>query len=150
MSGIPDNSLGTAAVLMDHKPRISLATGTVDNMAFPAGIVRGESCSIARLTGVCTVFDVDRRLQNVSYDVAAGLIKQEVEDDAIADPLGTGSIVEAPDPLVDLRASWLWHRQTQFNPTSAGNGLQVFNVELKCSRLFVAPGPTVYDGTGAR
>ena len=131
---------GTSSVLLAHAPRISLSAGTVDQMAFPAGIVRGETCSIARFTGHLMVYDIDRRQQNIGYELAAGLIRQEVEDDAIADPVGTGSIVLAPDPLNELRASWLWHRQVTWQPQSAGANYTVLQwseeIDSTNSRIF--------------
>lgn len=137
-----DNGVtATAAILLTHNVRAKVADGQgIRRMAFPAGIVRGESCSIARFIADVTVFDIDRRAQNVSYAVGAGLIKQEVEDDAIADPVSTGQIVSAPDPLQDLRASWLWHNQVAFNPQAAGPSYQHLSVQMTVdstnSRIF--------------
>jgi len=135
-----DEGKATGSILLAHPARISLSAGTVNNMAFPAGIVRGETCSIARLTGFLSIYDVDRRQQNISYEMAAGLIRQEVEDDAIADPTSIGSVVAAPDPLDELRASWLWHRQIVWNPQSAGANYTVASWDTEMdttnSRIF--------------
>lgn len=137
-----DQDVGFASgqTLLNHKPRISLSTGTVDKMAFPAGILRGESCSIARFAGNLTIFDTGRRQQNVSYVTGAGLIKTEVEDDAIADPISTGGIVSAPDALNDLQASWLWHRQLTWNPKATGSRYETYSldwdIDTTNSRIF--------------
>lgn len=121
-------------------PRLALSAGTIDNTAFPAGIVRGESCSIARFIAQVHVYDVDRRQQNISFETACGLLKMPVEDTAIADPIAEGPITDAPDPLVDLRASWLWHSQMQWNPQSAGANYTVYSQDFKVdstnSRVF--------------
>lgn len=117
-------------VILKCQPRLKPSSGTINRTAFPAGIVRGESCSIARLIGHLSIYDVDRRQQNVSFAVGAGLLKVEVEDDVVADPVSTGGLVSAPDALDDLRASWLWHTQTVWNPQSAGANYTVFEMHM--------------------
>lgn len=135
-----DNGIARNQILLTEQPRLSLSAGTVDQVAFPAGIVRGDSCSIARFIGYLTVFDVERRNQNISYDVGAGLIKQEVQDTFIADPNAAGAAGSAPDALQDLRASWLWHGQMTWNPQAGGANYQHLDVAFKLdstnSRVF--------------
>lgn len=135
-----DGATAENAVILSATPRLALSAGTVDAVGFPAGIVRGETCSIARFIGSLSVYDVDRRQQNISYDLAAGLIKQEVEDSYVSDPVAAGVSLPAPDALSDLRASWLWHAQEQWNPQSAGANYTVAKMDWKIdstnSRIF--------------
>jgi len=135
-----DNGRRIAQVVLSAPPRMTLSSGTINQTAFPAGIVRGESCSIARFIACLTLHDVDRRIQPCSYEVGAGLVKVQVEDDVIADPISTGGLVSPPDPLSDLRASYLWHMQTFWNPTSAGASTTAFRVQTEIdstnSRVF--------------
>lgn len=114
-----DEGLADQSTMLSVPPRIRVSGTRANNTAFPAGIVRGETCSVARFIGVVTVFDPERRLQNVSYELATGLIKQEVEDENIANP-GLASVAIAPDPITDVRASWIAHKYGVFNPQSAG------------------------------
>jgi len=127
-------------VILTHPVRLALSAGTVDRVAFPAGIVRGETCSIARMIGQLVVYDVDRRQQNVSYTLATGLIKQQVEDEYISDPVAAGLPTAAPDALTDLRSSWLYHQQDIWNPQSAGANYTVLEwkpkVDTTNSRIF--------------
>ena len=126
--------------IIETQPRLTLSAGTVNTLAFPAGIVRGETCSIARFIGHLSIYDVDRRQQNVSFEVGAGLIKASVEDAYIEDPSAFVEPAPTPDALDDLRASWLWHRQVVWNPQSAGANYTVFSVDLDVdttnSRIF--------------
>jgi len=135
-----DGTQTNASVVVTSRPRLTPSTGTIFPVAFPAGIVRGETCSIARFIAHVCFYDTTRRQQNVSYELAAGLIKQEVEDDVVADPTNTGALVQAPDPLEDLRAAWLWHDQTIWSPQSAGANYTVLQWEPKLdstnSRIF--------------
>lgn len=135
-----DNGIAGNQQLLVEQPRLSLSAGTVDAVAFPAGIVRGDSCSVARFIGYLTIFDVDRRNQNISYDVGAGIIKQEAQDTFIADPFAAGAIGSAPDALQDLRASWMWHSQMTWNPQAGGANYQHLDVSMKVdstnSRIF--------------
>ena len=135
-----DAGIVEGSTILTHPVRLALSAGTVDKVAFPAGIVRGESCSIARFIGYVTCYDVDRRQQNISYNMAAGLIKQRVEDTYISDPAAVASPVSAPDALSDLRASWIWHNQHTWNPQSAGANFTVFEwkpeVDTTNSRIF--------------
>jgi len=125
--------------ILVHPVRLAFTGGEVEDPAFPAGIVRGETCSIARFIGHLSVYDRDRREQNVSYSVGAGLIKQRVEDELIADP-GNTDVSEMPDPLKDRRASWIWHAQETWNPQSAGANYTVFKwdsaIDTTNSRIF--------------
>jgi len=136
------SDFGTAdeSVLLSHPERLALTTGSVNAVAFPAGIVRGESCSIARMTGHVSLYDVDRRQQNISYNLAAGLIRQKVEDSYVANPVALGAPPSAPDALTDLRASWLAHKQHVWNPQSAGANYTVaswdFDLDSTNSRIF--------------
>jgi len=127
-------------VILSSQPRITLSAGTVNEMAFPAGIVRGESCSIARFIAHVSLYDLDRRQQNVSFEVGCCLVPVKVEDDVVADPLSTGGLLSPPDPLDDLRASFLWHHQELWNPQSAGANYTVFKVDTAVdstnSRIF--------------
>lgn len=135
-----DGAVAQNQQILREQPRLALSAGTVDRVAFPAGIVRGDSCSIARFIGHLEIYDVDRRQQNISFGIAAGLIKQEVSDEFISDPTASGAIVPAPDALEDLRASWIWHNQRTWSPQSAGANYTVLRecmeIDTKNSRIF--------------
>lgn len=133
-----DLGIVEGSAILTHPVRLALSAGTVDAVAFPAGIVRGESCSIARMIGELTVYDVDRRQQNVSFALAAGLIRNKVEDSYIADPVALAAPVAAPDALLDRQASWLWHDTHLWNPQSAG------------ANFTVAEWQTTFDTTNSR
>lgn len=134
-----NNGLADQSAFLTVQPRIRTVGNRAENVAFPAGIVRGETCSIARMIGLCTVYDPERRQQNVSYEVAAGLIKQEVEDENIAQP-GLSSVAIAPDPITDVRASWIWHAYGMHNSQAAGANFTHFLWDAKLdstnSRIF--------------
>lgn len=135
-----DFAVAEGGILLSHPARLALSTGAVTPPVFPAGIVRGETCSIARLIGHVSVYDIDRRQQNISYEVAAGLIRTRLEDQYIADPTSLGQDVVLPDPLGDKRASWIWHNESVWNPQSAGANYTVFSwdadIDTKNSRIF--------------
>lgn len=135
-----DLAVAEGAAILTHPVRLALSSGTVDAAAFPAGIVRGESCSIARFIAELTVYDVDRRQQNISYEIACGLIKIKVEDAFISDPVALGSNIVVPDPLSDKRASWIYHDEHLWNPQSAGANYTVLEWHSKLdttnSRVF--------------
>lgn len=135
-----NGATATVNALLTEQPRLSLSAGTVDQVAFPAGIVRGDSCSVARFIGFLSIYDTERRNQNISYDVGAGIIKQEVQDTFIADPAAAGTLADAPDALTDLRASWMWHQQMVWNPQSGGANYTVLLADMKVdstnSRVF--------------
>ncbi len=139
-TGDTDLDIVEGSVILTHNVRLALSAGTVDLVAFPAGIVRGESCSIARLIGELTVYDVDRRQQNVSFVLSAGLIKQRVEDTYVSDPVSLVAPASTPDPLLDRRASWIWHDTHLWNPQSAGANYTVVEwqpkVDTTNSRVF--------------
>ncbi len=139
-TGTTDGEVVEGSAILQHPVRLALSSGTVDNVGFPAGIVRGETCSIARMIGQMTIYDVDRRLQNVSFEYAAGLVKIRVEDTYISDPISLASPIAAPDALTDLRASWIWHERGMWNPQSAGANFTVFqaqsNFDTTNSRIF--------------
>lgn len=94
--------------------RLQQASGTqLHPVAFPAGILRGETCSIARMTMSFALYDSDYRLQRVSYDWAFGLRKLTVDNEYIRDPSASGQTTDPArlNPLVDYRESWIVHKQ---------------------------------------